>query len=394
MQNEGSAGVVSLQDLLENNTVVKPVETQEQVEKEIVSTLNNEEPLLPGFVFEDEKSNTEAKTETESTTEEGKEVFGNTSEDPILDFNGNKETEQDSTIEPESSKIYRNTLKSLWGDEIGSIIQEVDGVEQEVSIEDIELDEQTFKDIFQSKIDEIQETANKNKISVEDVSEFTKNLIEIERNGGSLKDLLDIKQKFSDPLEGLDLDNTEDQKTVIYLKNQAAGQSEADIKRLIKSYEEEGILSEMAEEADSSLRSAIDAKVKAEVLKSEQDKKEREELFKKYKNEIKDTLGKTFELNDKAKSKLVDFATKANNEGKYQMDIVYNEMRLNPEKAAELILFMTDREEFVKQVTKKAVVEKQLEGARKLKIIRRTDSASSLSAPVNTNKAVRLEDLK
>jgi hypothetical protein len=388
MQNEGSAGVVSLQDLLENNAPITKTESAEEVTKVISDSLKNEEPLLPGFDFGevDKSENISSTTEEKPTLNEEK-----SENDPILDF----ETKIENTeIEPESSKIYRNTLKSLWGDEIGSIVQEIDGVEQEVSIDDIEFDEETFKSIFQSKIDEIQEAANKNKISIDDVSEFTKNLIEVENNGGSLKDLLDIKQKFADPLEGLDLENVEDQKTVIFLRNQAAGQSDADINRLIKSYESEGILAEMAEEADASLRTAIDAKVKAEVLKSEQDKKEREELFKKYKTDIKTTLGNVFELNDKAKSKLVDFATKANKEGKYEMDIVYNEMRLNPEKAAELMLFMTDKDEFIKQVTKKAVVEKQLEGARKLKIIRRTDSASSLSAPVNTNKAVRLEDLK
>lgn len=388
MQNEGSAGVVSLQDLLENNAPITKTESAEEVTKVISDSLKNEEPLLPGFIFEDSKISEEDVTKVDSKPDPKEDED---KADPILDF----ETKVENTeIEPESSKIYRNTLKSLWGDEIGSIIQEVDGVEQEVSIDDIEFDEETFKSIFQSKIDEIQESATKNKISLDGVSEFTKNLIEVENNGGSLKDLLDIKQKFSDPLEGLDLESVEDQKTVIFLRNQAAGQTEADINRLIKSYESEGILAEMAEEADASLRTAIDAKVKAEVLKSEQDKKEREELFKKYKTDIKTTLGDVFELNDKAKTKLVDFATKANKEGKYEMDIVYNEMRLNPEKAAELMLFMTDKEEFIKQVTKKAVVEKQLEGARKLKIIRRTDSASSLSAPVNTNKAVRLEDLK
>jgi hypothetical protein len=388
MQNEGSAGVVSLQDLLENNAPITKPESAEEVTKVISDSLKNEEPLLPGFIFEDDNIIDDNKPKVDSKPDPKEDEH---KADPILDF----ETKIENTeIEPESSKIYRNTLKSLWGDEIGSIVQEIDGVEQEVSIDDIEFDEETFKSIFQSKIDEIQEAANKNKISIDDVSEFTKNLIEVENNGGSLKDLLDIKQKFADPLEGLDLENVEDQKTVIFLRNQAAGQSDADINRLIKSYESEGILSEMAEEADASLRTAIDAKVKAEVLKSEQDKKEREELFKKYKTDIKTTLGNVFELNDKAKSKLVDFATKANKEGKYEMDIVYNEMRLNPEKAAELMLFMTDKDEFIKQVTKKAVVEKQLEGARKLKIIRRTDSASSLSAPVNTNKAVRLEDLK
>lgn len=399
MENEGKAGVITLESLMN----AEPLSSEELSDSKIAleKEMSSKEEVLPGLedleglkeledISKEDKDDEEDKGDSEGKI---KKDFKDEDEDIIIiDDDKNKV----GKVSSEVSDLYKETLKNLWGaDEISTIIQVVDGEETEVSLDDIELDEETFKLINQAKIDELKEEAVKDKISINGVSEFTQALIEIDKNGGDVRSLLEVKQAYSDPLDGLDLDNPQDQAQIVYLRGLAANQNESDIKRLIKSYTEEGILEEMAQKAESELRSAVDAKIQDELRKAEEDKKEREELFKAYKKSVKEVINNKFELKDSYKNKLIDMATKIDPEKKtYELDTKYQEWRLDPDKASELALLMYDREEFIKQVTRKAVQNEKLEAARKLKIVPRSSKIPEAQKTQSSNRSVHISDLK
>lgn len=374
-------GMVSLEDLMG----LPPMEAEstpagEALEKELESKVVD---VLPGL---DPILDIVPPVVEEAAEEEDKVA------DPIL--GSIEKPENETETEANSSILYKDTLKSIFGDNLGSLVQEVDGVEQEIALEDLELDSELFADILKSKMEEVREEASKNKISSEGISEFTKNLIELDKNGGDVRSLLEVKQAYSDPLEGLDVEVIEDQKEILYLRGKAAGQSDKDINLLIEIYEAKGLLESEAVEAEKALRDAIDGQMQRAIEAAKADSKAKEETFKLYKKDLKETLSK-FELKDGAKAKLLDIATKPNKEGKYEMDEAYNEWRMTPDKAAELAFFLTDKEEYLKQATKVAVKEKQVEIARKIKIIPRSNSGT-IDAPRTkaTDRSVNISDLK
>jgi hypothetical protein len=324
--------------------------------------------------------------------EENKEEEVEKVVDPILGEIADPREENE--VEASTSILYKDTLKSVFGENLGSLVQEIDGVEQEIALEDLDMDSELFADILKSKLEEAREDASKNKISSEGISEFTKNLIELDKNGGDVRALLEVKQAYSDPLEGLDLEIVEDQKEILYLRGKAAGQSDKDINLLIEAYEAKGLLESEAIEAERALRTAIDGQMQRAIESAKEATKVKEENFKLYKKDLKENLNK-FELKDGAKSKLLDIATKPNKDGKYEMDEAYNLWRMTPDKAAELAFFLTDKDEYIKQVTKSAVKEKQVEIARKIKIVPRTASGT-VEPPRSkaTDRSVNISDLK
>lgn len=387
MQNNGTASVITLDSLL-NSPIEMPDNAGASALEELTKAVNKVEDVLPGLEpLDDIPGNGNDDLKKDATPSDQLP-------DPIiipdpLDSLPNVEEE----IEPSTSIMYKEALKEVFGNELGVFVQEVDGEEKEFTLEDINVDKETFADILKSKIDEIKESANRNKISVEGTSDYLQKLIEVEKNGGDISGLLQMKQQLSDPLDGLDLDNPEDQREIIFLRGSASGQDQADLIRLIKAYEEDGILEEKAQQAYTTLRTAIDAKLNQAVMQADLDKRAKEEEFKVFKKSVKENLNQ-FQLNDKVKSKLVDLATKVDENGQLELDIRYKEFSRDPEKAARIALMLFDEEEFIKQVTSKEVTAKQLDNARKLKIIPRS---SSIQEPVKTRaseRTINISDLK
>lgn len=376
-------GMVSLEDLMglppieADNTPIAEVLDQE-LNKPAAEVLPGLDPILDIVP---------PKVEEKEEEQEEKVI------DPILgEMAEPKGTENE--VEASTSILYKDTLKSVFGESLGSLVQEIDGVEQEIALEDLEIDSELFADILKSKLEEAREEASKNKISSEGISEFTKNLIELEKNGGDVRALLEVKQAYSDPLEGLDIEIVEDQKEILYLRGKAAGQSDKDINLLIEAYEAKGLLESEAVEAEKALRAAIDGQMQRAIESAKEATRVKEENFKLYKKDLKENLNR-FELKDGAKSKLLDIATKPNKDGKYEMDEAYNLWRMTPDKAAELAFFLTDKEEYIKQVTKSAVKEKQVEIARKIKIVPRTSSGTvEPQKSKATDRSVNISDLK
>jgi phosphotransferase system HPr-like phosphotransfer protein len=310
------------------------------------SSLNNDNP--PIEVVEDEPTVTTVETDVE------------------------KQTAGKSNA---SSTVLIQTLKAMYGEDLTIVQENEDGEEVEVSLDDMEIDSETFAEIIRSRTEQEKEEATRDKISIEKASDFTKKLIEISERGGNPTELLKFKEAYLDPLEGLDTDTIEGQKEVLYLYYRAQQRPEDEAKMLIAGFESSGVLSERAEDAEGKIREAVEKQVentRQAAIKAQEDQKEN---LKQYRKTLKEVLTKKYEFNDKLVSKLTDSATKVDDTTK-KVGIVqrYQEMMADPDMAADLILFLNDKEEYDKQISKRKVLESQIKTAQKIKVVKTSAS--------------------
>ena len=384
MENEEKAGLISLESLTGKEIGEASDVKKEQAEKELESKLSGKQTdsFFPGLdSFEDE---VEEKEEVVDQNEDDEEGESEVESEPKVEEKEVKVTKN------ESSENYKNLLKGMWGDSIGTIVQEIDGEEVEVSIDEMDIDEEMFQTIIQSKIEHEKESAGKNKISTEGISDFAKSLIEIDRNGGDISELLEMKRAYSDPLDNLDISTPDGQKQAIYLRKKAAdpNQDDDEIILLIDAYEKKGILEEKAEVAERELRDAFEMQVEARKRAAIDAQEARKKMLEDYRKDLKGQVSNQFTLNDTVIKKLVNIATKSDDEGKFELDSRYSEYRRDPQKAARLALFLLDEEEYIKQVSSKEVKNEKLKSA-KLKLRAKTSSG----AEVGSNKKGSPDDL-
>jgi hypothetical protein len=375
MENEEKAGLISLESLTGKDIGEVTNDKKEAAEKELESKLTGKstDSFFPGL-----DSLGEFKEEEEEEEEESEVSTENKSEEII------------SKVINQSSSDYKGLLKGMWGDSIDTIVQEVDGEEVEVSIDDMDIDEEMFRTIIQSKVEQEKENAGKNKISTEGMSDFAISLIEIDKNGGDISELLEMKRAYSDPLDNLDISTPNGQKQAIYLRKKAAdpNQDDDEIILLIDAYEKKGILEEKAEIAERELRDAFEMQVEARKRAAIETKEARIKMLDDYKKDLKSQVSNQFTLNDNVIKKLVNIATKSDEDGRFELDSRYSEYRRDPQKAARLALFLLDEEEYIKQVSSKEVNNEKIKSA-KLKL--RTKASSG--AEIGANKKGSPDDL-
>ena len=148
----------------------------------------------------------------------------------------------------------------------------------------------------------------------------------------------------------------------------------------------------MAQQAEKDLREALDQQLENARQAAENSKKQRKELLKQYKKDLRDNLS-GFELNDNIKNKIVTLATKEDDQGRFEMDRLYYQLRENPEKAARLALFLLDEDEYVKQVTNAVVQQKKLDSAGKLKIVMGSSKQTASPQLSGNNKKDSAENI-
>lgn len=287
-----------------------------------------------------------------------------------------EEEEEKTTPTPEST-TYVKSLKSLFGDSITHVLQENgQGEEVEVALEDLEISQEMYEDIVKARMAEMQEEAKQNTISTEGISEFVKELIEIDRLGGDVGTLLQSKETYTDVLDKLDLSKKEDQRKAVYLRYKAAGTyADDEITTLIQGYEAKGTLAETSEKAEKEIRGAVNQQVEAAKKAALKQKEDTENLLKEYKKDFKEKLGAQFELEDGIKTKIVNLATKRDDKGRFEIDAMYFKLKNDPEQAARLALFILDRAEYDKQVSKEVKKETQLGRAKSISLLKKGTSS-------------------
>lgn len=350
---------------------------EENQEVEIISL----ESLMDGPI--DETPN-EAKAKAEEAVAdalEGKVESDDLTEQFIKDSKLEEETEEEEEEKPKVDKpeeeeevatkdgnIYRDAIKELFGEDQMFIQEGEDGEDIEVGIDDLEATPETLKELIQAKIDSEREKALEGKVSLEGTSELIRDLIDIDKNGGDIRDLLQYREAYTDPLDKLDLSNEKDQAKAVELYLRGRNESEDEIEMRIEIYKKKGILGEKAEEFNSKIRESIKGLIEQRKQQAQAYAVEREEMFKQYRKDLGEELKNKFEISDSIRRKLVDGATKKGEDGEYEIDKLYKAARGNPEEVALLSLFFENREEFIRQLSKEKVRDQRLKDQKAIKL--------------------------
>lgn len=322
---------------------------------------NREEDILP-------INGNEPAKKDENPVEEGSQIKEELVVDPKEDKKGEEnvvDVNQDQVEVPVVN--YRKVLDALSSRGIIPDLKDVvfsgeNG--EEITINDLDFSkEDSLCDILSTVLESQKEDIVKDKIDVTSVSDITKKLIQADKAGANIVDILKQYDTNVAPIEKLDIENKADQIKIVrhYVDLLGLPKDEADefFKGIINKGEEyvEAKAIKYKAELDKRMDDIIQQRTKEAAEKKAKDAED----FRRYKKDLKSSIQEKYQLNDTMVSKALDFALKPSesNPGITKAFNRVREMMMNPEEAPDLIMFLMNPGEFIKQKSNQAVVDEK-----------------------------------
>lgn len=326
---------------------------------------NREEDILP-------INGNEPAKKDEKPVEEGSQIKEEPVVDPTPDPEEDKKGEEnvvDVKQDPVETPVvnYRKVLDTLSSRGIIPDLKDVvfsgeNG--EEITINDLDFSkEDSLCDILSTVLESQKEDIVKDKIDVTSVSDITKKLIQADKAGANIVDILKQYDTNVAPIEKLDIENKADQIKIVrhYVDLLGLPKDEADefFKGIINKGEEyvEAKAIKYKAELDKRMDDIIQQRTKEAAEKKAKDAED----FRRYKKDLKSSIQAKYQLNDTMVSKALDFALKPSesNPGITKAFNRVREMMMNPEEAPDLIMFLMNPGEFIKQKSNQAVVDEK-----------------------------------
>jgi hypothetical protein len=326
---------------------------------------NREEDILP-------INGNEPAKKDEKPVEEGSQIKEEPVVDPTPDPKEDKKGEEnvvDVKQDPVETPVvnYRKVLDALSSRGIIPDLKDVvfSGENGEkITINDLDFSkEDSLCDILSTVLESQKEDIVKDKIDVTSVSDITKKLIQADKAGANIVDILKQYDTNVAPIEKLDIENKADQIKIVrhYVDLLGLPKDEADefFKGIINKGEEyvEAKAIKYKAELDKRMDDIIQQRTKEAAEKKAKDAED----FRRYKKDLKSSIQAKYQLNDTMVSKALDFALKPSesNPGITKAFNRVREMMMNPEEAPDLIMFLMNPGEFIKQKSNQAVVDEK-----------------------------------
>lgn len=326
---------------------------------------NREEDILP-------INGNEPAKKDEKPVEEGSQIKEESVVDPTPDPKEDKKGEE-NVVDVNQDQVetpvinYRKVLDALSSREIIPDLKDVvfsgeNG--EEITINDLDFSkEDSLCDILSTVLESQKEDIVKDKIDVTSVSDITKKLIQADKAGANIVDILKQYDTNVAPIEKLDIENKADQIKIVrhYVDLLGLPKDEADefFKGIINKGEEyvEAKAIKYKAELDKRMDDIIQQRTKEAAEKKAKDAED----FRRYKKDLKSSIQAKYQLNDTMVSKALDFALKPSesNPGITKAFNRVREMMMNPEEAPDLIMFLMNPGEFIKQKSNQAVVDEK-----------------------------------
>lgn len=326
---------------------------------------NREEDILP-------INGNEPDNKDEKPIEEGSHI----KEDPVVDPTPDPKVDEkggDGVVDSNKNMVdvpvanYRKVLDTLSSRGIIPDLKDVvfsgeNG--EELTINDLDFSkEDSLCDILSTIFESQKEDIIKDKIDVTSVSDITKKLIQADKAGANIVDILKQYDTNVAPIEKLDIENKADQIKIVrhYVDLLGLPKDEADefFKGIINKGEEyvEAKAIKYKAELDKRMDDIIQQRTKEAAEKKAKDAED----FRRYKKDLKSSIQEKYQLNDTMVSKALDFALKPSesNPGITKAFNRVREMMMNPEEAPDLIMFLMNPGEFIKQKSNQAVVDEK-----------------------------------
>lgn len=326
---------------------------------------NREEDILP-------INGNEPAKKDEKPVEEGSQIKEELVVDPTPDPKEDKKGEE-NVVDVNQDQVetpvvnYRKVLDVLSSRGIIPDLKDVvfsgeNG--EEITINDLDFSkEDSLCDILSTVLESQKEDIVKDKIDVTSVSDITKKLIQADKAGANIVDILKQYDTNVAPIEKLDIENKADQIKIVrhYVDLLGLPKDEADefFKGIINKGEEyvEAKAIKYKAELDKRMDDIIQQRTKEAAEKKAKDAED----FRRYKKDLKSSIQAKYQLNDTMVSKALDFALKPSesNPGITKAFNRVREMMMNPEEAPDLIMFLMNPGEFIKQKSNQAVVDEK-----------------------------------
>lgn len=326
---------------------------------------NREEDILP-------INGNEPAKKDEKPVEEGSQIKEEPVVDPTPDPKEDKKGEE-NVVDVNQDQVetpvvnYRKVLDALSSRGIIPDLKDVvfsgeNG--EEITINDLDFSkEDSLCDILSTVLESQKEDCVKDKIDVTSVSDITKKLIQADKAGANIVDILKQYDTNVAPIEKLDIENKADQIKIVrhYVDLLGLPKDEADefFKGIINKGEEyvEAKAIKYKAELDKRMDDIIQQRTKEAAEKKAKDAED----FRRYKKDLKSSIQAKYQLNDTMVSKALDFALKPSesNPGITKAFNRVREMMMNPEEAPDLIMFLMNPGEFIKQKSNQAVVDEK-----------------------------------
>lgn len=326
---------------------------------------NREEDILP-------INGNEPAKKDEKPVEEGSQIKEEPVVDPTPDPREDKKGEE-NVVDVNQDQVetpvinYRKVLDALSSRGIIPDLKDVvfsgeNG--EEITINDLDFSkEDSLCDILSTVLESQKEDIVKDKIDVTSVSDITKKLIQADKAGANIVDILKQYDTNVAPIEKLDIENKADQIKIVrhYVDLLGLPKDEADefFKGIINKGEEyvEAKAIKYKAELDKRMDDIIQQRTKEAAEKKAKDAED----FRRYKKDLKSSIQAKYQLNDTMVSKALDFALKPSesNPGITKAFNRVREMMMNPEEAPDLIMFLMNPGEFIKQKSNQAVVDEK-----------------------------------
>lgn len=326
---------------------------------------NREEDILP-------INGNEPAKKDEKPVEEGSQIKEEPVVDPTPDPKEDKKGEE-NVVDVNQDQVetpvvnYRKVLDALSSRGIIPDLKDVvfsgeNG--EEITINDLDFSkEDSLCDILSTVLESQKEDIVKDKIDVTSVSDITKKLIQADKAGANIVDILKQYDTNVAPIEKLDIENKADQIKIVrhYVDLLGLPKDEADefFKGIINKGEEyvEAKAIKYKDELDKRMDDIIQQRTKEAAEKKAKDAED----FRRYKKDLKSSIQAKYQLNDTMVSKALDFALKPSesNPGITKAFNKVREMMMNPEEAPDLIMFLMNPGEFIKQKSNQAVVDEK-----------------------------------
>lgn len=326
---------------------------------------NREEDILP-------INGNEPAKKDEKPVEEGSQIKEEPVVDPTPDPKEDKKGEE-NVVDVNQDQVetpvvnYRKILDALSSRGIIPDLKDVvfsgeNG--EEITINDLDFSkEDSLCDILSTVLESQKEDIVKDKIDVTSVSDITKKLIQADKAGANIVDILKQYDTNVAPIEKLDIENKADQIKIVrhYVDLLGLPKDEADefFKGIINKGEEyvEAKAIKYKAELDKRMDDIIQQRTKEAAEKKAKDAED----FRRYKKDLKSSIQAKYQLNDTMVSKALDFALKPSesNPGITKAFNRVREMMMNPEEAPDLIMFLMNPGEFIKQKSNQAVVDEK-----------------------------------
>lgn len=326
---------------------------------------NREEDILP-------INGNEPAKKDEKPVEEGSQIKEESVVDPTPDPKEDKKGEE-NVVDVNQDQVetpvvnYRKVLDALSSRGIIPDLKDVvfsgeNG--EEITINDLDFSkEDSLCDILSTVLESQKEDIVKDKIDVTSVSDITKKLIQADKAGANIVDILKQYDTNVAPIEKLDIENKADQIKIVrhYVDLLGLPKDEADefFKGIINKGEEyvEAKAIKYKAELDKRMDDIIQQRTKEAAEKKAKDAED----FRRYKKDLKSSIQAKYQLNDTMVSKALDFALKPSesNPGITKAFNRVREMMMNSEEAPDLIMFLMNPGEFIKQKSNQAVVDEK-----------------------------------